>query len=221
MTTMPPRSAPRPADEDGEIIPDTDEPWLPSVWNQEVGLPSLGVAVGVGLLAWHLNAGRGPLLAALTGAFAAVLVLLAVVDLRTRRLPNAVVLPMYPLLLVGTWAAAALGQLKPETAWTAVACMGAAWLVLWLVALFTGGLGYGDVKLVGVMGLVLGWDSAYAAALGALILPMILGGLVSVPLLMLGRRGTELPFGPFLAGGALLVLLLPGVLVNVATGGLF
>jgi leader peptidase (prepilin peptidase)/N-methyltransferase len=218
MTAMQHPSAP-PADDEGEIVPDVDEPWLPSIMNQEVGLPALGVAAGVGLLAWHLNAGRGPLLAALIGLFAAVLVLLAVVDMRTRRLPNAVVLPMYAALLAGTGAAAALGQLGPQEAWTAVVCMGATWALLWLIALFTGGLGYGDVKLGGVMALVLGWDSPYAAALGALILPMILGGFVAVPMFMLGRGGKEVPFGPFMAAGALLVLLLPGVIVRAATGG--
>lgn len=220
MTAMPSPAAPPAADDEGEIVPDVDEPWLPSILNQEIGLPVLGGAIGVGLLAWHLNAGHGPLLSVPTGLFAAVLVFLAVIDLRTRRLPNPVVLPMYPALLAGTWAAAALGQLRPQEAWTAVACMGATWAVLWVIAAFTGGLGYGDVKLGGVMALVLGWDSAYAAALGALILPMILGGFVAVPMFMLGRRGKEVPFGPFMAAGALLVLLLPGVLVKAATGGL-
>jgi leader peptidase (prepilin peptidase)/N-methyltransferase len=209
------------AAEDVEIIADVDEPWLPSILNTETGLPTLGVALGTCLLGVWANSGRGPLLALLIGLFAFVLVFLAVIDWKTLRLPDSIVLPMYPVLGVAVAAGVAAGAITPAAALTAGISMAGAFVALWLIAFFSGGLGYGDVKLGGLLGLVCGLESGYAAALGALILPMILGGLVALPLLFAGRRKHEFAFGPYMVAGALLILLLPGVLVPISRGSLF
>jgi leader peptidase (prepilin peptidase)/N-methyltransferase len=168
-----------------------------------------------------VNSGRGPLLAGMIGLFSAVLVFLAVIDWKTHRLPNAIVLPLYPVLGVVVAAGTAAGAITPAAALTALISMGAAFVILWLIAFFTGGLGFGDVKLGGLLGLICGLESGYAAALGALILPMVLGGLVALPLLFAGRRKHEFAFGPYMVAGALLILLLPDVLVPISRGSLF
>lgn len=204
-----------------EIVPDVDEPWLPSIMSAETGLPTLGVALGTGLLGVWVNSGRGPLLALMIGLFSAVLVFLAVIDWKTHRLPNAIVLPLYPALGLAVAAGTAAGAIAPAAALTAVISMAAAFIILWLIAFFTGGLGFGDVKLGGLLGLVCGLESGYAAALGALILPMLLGGLVALPLLFAGRRKHEFAFGPYMVAGALLILLLPGVIEPISRGSLF
>jgi prepilin signal peptidase PulO-like enzyme (type II secretory pathway) len=69
------------------------------------------------------------------------------------------------------------------------------------------GLGFGDVKLAGVLGLPLGWLGWPAVLLG-LALPHLLAGPVALFLLLTGRakRGTGLPFGPALLAGALLAI---------------
>jgi leader peptidase (prepilin peptidase)/N-methyltransferase len=207
--------------DDVEIIADVEEPWLPSILNAETGLPALGVALGTCLLGIWVNSGRGPLLAGMIGLFSAALVFLAVIDWKTHRLPNAIVLPLYPVLGLAVAAGTAAGAIAPAAAMTAVVSMAAAFVILWLIAFFTGGLGFGDVKLGGLLGLVCGLESGYAAALGALILPMVLGGLVALPLLFAGRRKHEFAFGPYMVAGALLILLLPDVLVPLSRGSLF
>lgn len=209
------------AAEDVEIIADVDEPWLPSVLNTETGLPTLGVALGTCLLGVWANSGRGPLLALMIGLFSFVLVFLAVIDWKTLRLPDSIVLPMYPVLGLAVAAGVAAGAIAPAAALTAGISMAGAFVILWLLAFFSGGLGYGDVKLGGLLGLVCGLESGYAAALGALILPMILGGLVALPLLFVGRRKQEFAFGPYMVVGALLILLLPDVIVPISRGSLF
>lgn len=215
-----PMTAPAEAD-DAEIIPDADEPWLPSIANLETGLPTAAVALGAGLIGWSVNSGRGPLVALIIGLFAAVLIVLAVIDWKTFRLPDSIVLPMYPMLGLAILAGVATGAITGEAALTAAISMAAAFVILWLLAVFTGGLGFGDVKLGGLLGLVCGLENGYAAALGALLLPMMLGGLVALPLLFIGRRKQEFAFGPYMVAGALLILLLPGVLVPISRGSLF
>ncbi|ACL42109.1 peptidase A24A prepilin type IV (plasmid) [Pseudarthrobacter chlorophenolicus A6] len=207
--------------EEVEIIPDVDEPWLPSVLNLETGLPTAAVAAGTAMLGFWVNAGRGPLVAGMISLLTAALVFLAVIDWKTHRLPNAIVLPMYPAFGLAVAVGAVTGSITVTAALTAAISMAAAFAVLWLVAFFTGGLGFGDVKLGGVLGLVCGLESGYAAALGALLLPMMLGGLVALPLMFAGRRKQEFAFGPYMVAGALLILLLPGVIEPISRGSLF
>lgn len=207
-------------EDDAEIIPDIDEPWLPAILNLETGPATAAVALGTGLLGWWVNAERGPLVAALIGLFAAVLVVLAVIDFKTHRLPDAIVLPLYPVLGLAVAAGTATGAISGTAALTAAASMAGAFTVLWLLAFFTGGMGFGDVKLGGLLALVCGLENGYAAALGALILPMILGGVVALPLLFMGRRKQEFAFGPYMVAGAFLILLLPGVIVPISQGSL-
>lgn len=218
-----PAGTPIPAspDPDVEILADIDDPWIPTIMNVETGLPTAAVAVGASMIGFSVNSGRGVLVAGLIGFLAAVLIFLAVIDWKTHRLPDSIVLPLYPVLGLAVAAGTVSGAITSAAALTAVISMGAAFVILWLFAFFTGGLGFGDVKLGGVLGLVCGLESGYAAALGALILPMILGGMVALPLMFMGRRKQEFAFGPYMVAGALLILLLPGVLEPISRGSLF
>jgi leader peptidase (prepilin peptidase)/N-methyltransferase len=138
---------------------------------------------------------------------AVVGVLLAVVDLRHRLLPNRVVLPA---LAAGT--ALLLLAAVADGAWDALlrAVLGAAalfavYLVLALVS--PGGLGMGDVKLAALLGLYLGWLGWAAVVLGALA-GFVVQAVVALGLLAtrrIGLRG-ELPFGPAMLAGAALVI---------------
>ena len=78
-------------------------------------------------------------------------------------------------------------------------------------ALSPEGLGFGDVKLLGLLGLVLGW-AGWGVLLAGVFLGLVAGGAVSL-LLVAGRRAgwrTALPFGPPLLAGAVLALALGG-----------
>jgi leader peptidase (prepilin peptidase)/N-methyltransferase len=108
--------------------------------------------------------------------------------------------------------AAALGWLPGMT--LAGALAGAAtgylslWSVYWLFKLTTGkeGMGYGDFKLLAALGAWLGWQAILPIVLGA----SVIGAAVGIGMKFSGalRQGRFVPFGPFLAGGGLAVMLL-------------
>ncbi|GAA2578149.1 A24 family peptidase [Dactylosporangium fulvum] len=138
---------------------------------------------------------------------AAVAVALALIDLDVLRLPNAIVLPSYvvaPLLLLPAvvverdWAAGLRGLIA----------MAALWVFYFVLSLvYPGGMGFGDVKLAGVLGLYLGWLGWSSVAVGTFA-AFLLGGVVGAVLLATGRAGrrTAVPFGPSMLAGALLAL---------------
>ena len=132
--------------------------------------------------------------------FVVVLVVISVVDIRTRRIPNRVVLPAALIVLVSQVAIA------PERAfeWTA-ASLGAFGLLLALSLLYPGGLGMGDVKLALLLGAALGWAVASALAIG--LVAAAVAGLVMIACGGWSARKATLPLGPFLALGSLAVLL--------------
>jgi leader peptidase (prepilin peptidase)/N-methyltransferase len=148
--------------------------------------------------------------AALIAVLVAFGVVLGAVDLRTKLLPNTLLL----------WFAAASGPLfvlgaAVSGSWPALlgAAAGGAVLftVYFLLALISpAGMGMGDVKLAAVLGLFGGW-AGYSAWIGTLLGGFLLGGLAGVVVLFLrkGSRGSTFPFGPgmlvaALAGFALL-----------------
>jgi leader peptidase (prepilin peptidase)/N-methyltransferase len=147
--------------------------------------------------------------------FAAAGVLLAVIDLRERLLPDRALVPAVAGSAVLLAVAAATGH-----AWLDLgrAVLGAvvlftALLVLALAA--PGQLGMGDVKLGVLLGLHLGWLGWPALLLGALA-GFVLQSVLSIGLLATRRIGLKghLPFGPAMLAGAAVVVGLPGLLAG-------
>lgn len=141
--------------------------------------------------------------------FAGIGIALAAIDLDTHRLPDAIVLPSYGVLAALLGGAALLAG-DGEAAARAAAGAGILFTLYLLLALISPrGMGMGDVKLSGVIGLVLGWVGWSALAVGALA-AFLLGGLVGLALIVLGRarRSTGIPFGPWMLGGAWVGILL-------------
>jgi leader peptidase (prepilin peptidase)/N-methyltransferase len=138
-------------------------------------------------------------------------VVLASVDLLVHRLPDRVVLPAYAACAVAFTVDAAVldawGPLLRSLAAAAVVFTVAATAA----AVFPEGLGFGDVKLLGLLGLVLGW-AGWGVLLTGVFLGLVAGAVVSLVLLATHRAGwrTALPFGPPLLVGAVLALALTG-----------
>ena len=133
----------------------------------------------------------------------AVLVVLSRIDLRERRLPNRIVLPSAAAVL------AAQIVLDPGRAleWT-IAALGAALFLFVPLLVYPAGMGMGDVKLALLLGAALGRPVILALALGFLSSFVLAIGLIM--LRGLAARKTMIPFGPFLAFGAIVALLLGG-----------
>lgn len=143
--------------------------------------------------------------------FLAVLsVRLVVIDIRTHRLPNRLVGPGYVvgILLLGA-AALLAGEpvLMLRMVIGALAAGGFYW-VLW--AVYPAGMGFGDVKLAGLLGLYLGFSGWTFVILG-IAAGFVVGGVWGI-VVMLSRRGnakSRIPFGPSMLTGAWLVMFLP------------
>lgn len=138
----------------------------------------------------------------------AVGVALALIDLDVHRLPDTIVLPSYPvaagLLLLADLAP---GDGLDGGAWLRALAGAAALLTFYflLLVVWPGGMGLGDVKLAGLLGLYLGWFGWGAVLVGAFG-AFVLGGVFAVALLATGRakRGSGVPFGPWMITGAFL-----------------
>lgn len=167
-----------------------------------VGIVTGLAAVALGAVGAAIGA-RAELAAYLV--LAAVGVTLAVIDLDTLRLPDRLTLPalvagVVLLAIPGDWSA--LGR-----AVLGAAAAGGAALLLALAAP-SGGLGLGDVKLLGVLGLYLGWLGWGVLVLGVAF-GFVLGALVAVGMLASRRAGLRdhLAFGPWLIAGALVAVV--------------
>jgi leader peptidase (prepilin peptidase)/N-methyltransferase len=155
-------------------------------------------------------------------ALAAVLVVLSAIDLETHLLPDRLT---WPANLSALFVVLVLSGERGDSAGLQAALVGA--------AVFTGfigvthlvheqGMGRGDVKLSVMLGLFTGWVApdavtALRLVLYALFLAFLGGGLVGLVYNLARRRGrAEIPFGPALAAGALVVILTSG---SLAAGG--
>jgi leader peptidase (prepilin peptidase)/N-methyltransferase len=136
---------------------------------------------------------------------AALAIALTVIDWRVRRLPNAIVLPSYPvvaaLLAIASWVSGDWGALaRAGLAGAALAAF--YWAVCWIAPR---GMGMGDAKLSGILGMALGWIGWGAFAVGALA-PFALGAIFGIATIVIRRsgRGTAIPFGPWMCAGTAL-----------------
>ncbi|WP_353612515.1 A24 family peptidase [Leifsonia sp. Root4] len=134
---------------------------------------------------------------------AAITVALALIDLEHHRLPDSIVLPSY--VVAGVLLAASALLTQNHTAMLGAAIGGAAMFLFYFVLAFISprGMGMGDVKLAGVLGLYLGyigWGALLVGSFGA----FVLGGLFSIVLLVLRKAGrkSSIPFGPWMLAAA-------------------
>jgi leader peptidase (prepilin peptidase)/N-methyltransferase len=143
-------------------------------------------------------------------------VALAVVDWRTRLLPTKVIAPSYAIVVVLCLVAGALGDwsdvVRAGWGW---AVAGGTFLLLWLI--YPRGMGFGDVRLSGVLGIALGylgWGPLLIGVYAGFLLGGIGGTLLSV-LRIVDRKAY--PFGPFMLLGALVGVLTGDWLADIYT----
>lgn len=161
--------------------------------------PRLFVAAAFCSALLIVRCAEGALHGAALAVVAAVGIVAGWVDAYERRLPDVLVLPAYPAV-----AALLLATADADVVLRAAACA-AAGASLYLVGHALGQVGFGDVKLAGLLGLVLGWACWQSAAL-ALIAAAVIGGAQAAA--VLAMRRSAFPFGPAMLLGAAIAIVI-------------
>jgi leader peptidase (prepilin peptidase)/N-methyltransferase len=173
-------------------------------------------AVSGGLIGWRLG---------FSAALVAWLVLvvsgsvLGYIDARTRYLPSAIIWPTYFVvgvaLVVGAAVAGEWGSLR-RAAIAGVVGFGVFYLLWWLIPR---GVGFGDVRLSGLLSMALGylgWGELVAGVYGGFLLGAVLG--IALTAAKVFRRKEMFPFGPFMLAGAVAGVLFGGPLERLYLG---
>jgi leader peptidase (prepilin peptidase)/N-methyltransferase len=154
----------------------------------------------------------GPTLHGLvTFVFIATLIVVTFIDMDHRIIPDTISLPGIPFFFLAalavpsiTWQSSAIGI---------IAGGGSLFAVAWVYQLITGreGMGGGDIKLLAMIGAMIGWQGILFTLFAASAIGTIVGLLAMVR----SKRGMRLaiPFGPFLAMGAVIYLFFGNALV--------
>jgi leader peptidase (prepilin peptidase)/N-methyltransferase len=173
-------------------------------------LVELLTALVFGLLVWRLGADAALPAFLYLGA---VGVALALIDIDVHRLPNAIVLPSYVIGAVLLGVAALVGGDGYAALRALIGAIALFGFYFLLALVYPSGMGFGDVKLAGVLGMYLGW-LGYAELVVGGFLGFLLGGVIGGGLMLVGRAGrkTKIPFGPFMLVGALVSILCGGAL---------
>ncbi len=143
------------------------------------------------------------------------LIALAMIDYDTHLLPDNITLPFLWLGIAG--AAAGILSPLPHAVWGAIAGYLVLWFVFWGFKLITGkeGMGYGDFKLLAMLGAWLGWQSLPLI----IILSSFAGAIIGGGLILFGRdRDKPIPFGPYLAIAGWITLIWGNTIVQAYLG---
>jgi leader peptidase (prepilin peptidase)/N-methyltransferase len=136
--------------------------------------------------------------------FASICIALALIDVDVRKLPSVIILPSYVVGGVLIALAIAFGSTSLADGLRATIGMAALWALYALLATIKpGGMGWGDVRLAGVLGGYLGWVGVGSLVVGAFA-AFLLGALWSLGLMLLrgATRKSRVPFGPWMIIGA-------------------
>jgi leader peptidase (prepilin peptidase)/N-methyltransferase len=153
-------------------------------------------------VAWHFGWGYAGVLGIV---LLWALIALCFIDADTTLLPDDITLPLLWLGLLAN----VFGVFVPLHEAVLGAAIGYVflWSVYWLFKLATGkeGMGYGDFKLLAALGAWLGWKML----LPIILISSVVGALVGIVLIVLARRGRDIPipFGPYLTAAGFIALL--------------
>lgn len=166
-------------------------------------LIELGTGLLFGLSAWKFGFTPAALVYA---AFFWTLVVLTVIDLDHKLLPNRVVYPLFIAAWVGLTIDAVVRSNFGDLGGAAVGALIFGGFFVLVALIVPAGMGGGDVKLAFVLGTFLGYAGGPGVVLVGMFLSFLVGGVLGVAVMALGKGGrkTQIPFGPFLALGTAL-----------------
>jgi leader peptidase (prepilin peptidase) / N-methyltransferase len=183
-----------------------------------VRYPLIELATGLlfALAAWRFGV---TVTGVVYAAFFWALVVLTVIDLEHKLLPNRIV---YPTFLAGWVGLVVAALVDSELAGARLRSAAFGMLVfggfLFAVAfVYPAGMGLGDVKLAFALGAFLGYAGGVRLVLMGMFLSFVLGGIIGVVAMQVTGAGRkmQIPFGPFLAGGTVIAVAVGQRLLNV------
>jgi leader peptidase (prepilin peptidase) / N-methyltransferase len=177
--------------------------------------PAVELLTGAVFASFALRLGFDPALPAFL-YLGAIGVALALIDIDVKRLPDVIVLPSYVVAVV-LLGVAALVDGAGDAAVRAAIGMVALYVFYFVLAfIYPAGMGFGDVKLAGVLGLYLGW-LGWAELVSGAFLGFLYGGVIGLGLMAVRRAGrkSKIPFGPFMLAGAYTAILWGGALADL------
>jgi leader peptidase (prepilin peptidase)/N-methyltransferase len=174
--------------------------------------PAAEILTAVTFALLGLGFGASPVLPAFC-FLAVVSVALTFIDVAHQRLPDLVTLPAYPVAIAALGLAAPFVPHGPgHLVHAAIGLAGALAFYLILALIYPAGIGWGDVKLSGLLGLYLGWVGPAALVIG-LAAGFVLAAVAGLGLIAAGKatRRSQIAFGPFMVAGALAVIVAAGL----------
>lgn len=138
-----------------------------------------------------------------------VLVVLTMIDLEHKLLPNRIVYPAFAFGWAALGLTAAVGDDAGRLSGAALGALVFGGFLFVVAFVYPAGMGAGDVKLALLLGTFLGYLGGLGLVLAGMFFSFVVGGVVGVVVLVTkgGTRKTQLPFGPALALGAVAAIL--------------
>ena len=174
----------------------------------------LSTGVFFGIVAWKFHASAIPLLVAFL-YLASVSMVLALIDIDTHTLPNQIVLPSYIVGIIMLGLTDFVSSTHGAIIRGLVGMMAMGFFYFGMSLAYPGGMGMGDVKFAGVLGLFLGylgWSVLLVGAFSA----FVLGGIFAIGLMIFRKAGRKsgIPFGPWMIIGAWVGVFFSTVIVQ-------
>ena len=135
------------------------------------------------------------------------LIIITFIDIDHKIIPNVITLPGIPIGLVLSY------FFLPHSIISAlIGLLGGSGLLLLMALIYPGGMGGGDIKMIAMLGAFLGWEKVFLT----IFLGSLIGSVVGIAMIILkkGGRKTKIPFGPYLAAGAILSIFLGNEIIE-------
>ena len=135
------------------------------------------------------------------------LIIITFIDIDHKIIPNVITLPGIPIGLVLAY------FFLPHTIKSALlGLFGGGGLLLLMAVIYPGGMGGGDIKMIAMLGAFLGWEKVFLTIFSGSLIGSIIG--IAMIILKKGGRKTKIPFGPYLASGAILSIFFGNTLID-------
>lgn len=135
------------------------------------------------------------------------LIVITFIDIDYKIIPNTITLPGIPIGLALSY------FFLPHSIINAlIGMLGGGGLLLLMAVIYPGGMGGGDIKMIAMLGAFLGWEKVFLT----IFLGSLIGSVVGITMIILkkGGRKTKIPFGPYLAAGAVLSIFLGNAIIE-------